>query len=170
MSTAQAMMDSEVTSGIVRFGAMFRDCRSSPIVRRSSLAGGDFGAGTDRWLGCGAATAAARAFSASGFSGALTREGIGRLNLGGLAEFSEAGALAAPSTGAASADLAAASEAVEPFASSVAERAAVADFLGLTRHSDPTPAGARRRRQDAAQLQGANAPVINQMLHPFQPQ
>ena len=164
-------MDSEVTSGIVRFGAMLRDWRSSPIVRRSSLAGGDFGAGTDRWLGCGAARAGAdRAVSASGFSGALTREGIGRLNLGGLAEFSEAGALAASSAVAASADLAAASEAVEPFASSVAERAAVAEFLGLTRHSDPTPAGARRRRQDAAQLQGANAPVINQMLHPFQPQ
>ena len=124
------MIDSEVTSGIVRFGAMFRDWRSSPIVRRSSLAGGDFGAGTDRWLGC-VGGAAARAFSASGFSGALTREGIGRLNLGGLAEFSEAGALAASSAVAASAGLAAGSEAVEPFASSVAERAAVAESWAL---------------------------------------
>ena len=129
------MIDSEVTSGIVRFGAMLRDWRSSPIVRRSSLAGGDFGAGTDRWLGCAAADSAtagaARALSASGFSGALTREGIGRLNLGGLTEFSEAGALEASPALVASVGLAAASEAVEPFASSVAERAAVADSWAL---------------------------------------
>jgi hypothetical protein len=42
------MIESEVMSGIERFGAMFNDWRNSPIVRLSSLAGGDLGARTHR--------------------------------------------------------------------------------------------------------------------------